>query len=88
MFDTINKLFIVCRMSIINKISEKVGGQANIAKHLGVSNMTVSQWKTRGVPAERVLDLEKLSGVPCWEIRPDLYEKSRFKKHNPCLLII
>lgn len=76
----VNIILTLGVMDIIDKIANIVGSQAKIAEKLGVNKMTVSQWKTRGVPAERVLDLEKLSGVPCWDIRPDLYEEARFKK--------
>ncbi len=49
------------------------GTQAALAQALEVEPMTVSGWKKRGVPAERVLDVERVSGVSRHEIRPDIY---------------
>ncbi|MFB9952069.1 transcriptional regulator [Rhizobium puerariae] len=51
---------------------EKAGGPAALAKALGgVSSQAVSQWKK--VPAERVLDVERLTGVSRHELRPDVF---------------
>lgn len=49
--------------------------QKNLAAALGVSEMAVSQWKVRRVPAERVLQIEVLTGVPRYELRPDIYPR-------------
>jgi DNA-binding transcriptional regulator YdaS (Cro superfamily) len=43
----------------------------DIAKGLGISLNAVSRW-TR-VPAERVADVSRLTGVPRERLRPDLY---------------
>lgn len=60
--------------SIFDRIVKGAGGtQAALAVALGVQPMTVSGWKKRGVPPERVLDVERVSGVSRHEIRPDLY---------------
>lgn len=46
-------------------------------KKLKQSN--IFKWKQLGaVPAAWVLDVEIASGVPCWELRPDLYPPERF----------
>ena len=50
---------------------EKVGGLAGLAKPLGVSIQAISQWDE--CPPLRVLAVERLSGVPRHELRPDLY---------------
>jgi DNA-binding transcriptional regulator YdaS (Cro superfamily) len=47
------------------------GGGAAIARALGISRQAIYQW--RRVPPERVIELERLSGVPRSELRPDLY---------------
>lgn len=61
-------------MNIVDRLVEQFGSQAALARELGISQPSVSDWRTRGrVPAERVLDLERLSGVPRHDIRPDLY---------------
>jgi DNA-binding transcriptional regulator YdaS (Cro superfamily) len=47
------------------------GGNAGIGRQLNISGQAVSQWDR--VPAERVLDVERISGVPRYELRPDIY---------------
>lgn len=48
---------------------------ANLAKALDVDPMTVRQWRKRGVPAERVLEIViAVKGeVTAYELRPDIY---------------
>ena len=57
----------------IKKIANQpgVGGIVALSKKLGMSRGAVSQWKR--VPAERVLSVEHITGVPRHEIRPDIY---------------
>jgi DNA-binding transcriptional regulator YdaS (Cro superfamily) len=53
----------------------RAGGQKALAKLLGVGQSYVSNWKNRNkrVPAERVLEIERVTGVPRHQLRPDLY---------------
>lgn len=46
---------------------------ASLARSLGVSRQVVSEWFKSRVPAERVLDVEKATGIPRHRFRPDLY---------------
>jgi DNA-binding transcriptional regulator YdaS (Cro superfamily) len=49
-------------------------GQAELARRLGVSPQAIDQWRRKGkVPAERVLALERATGVSRSIFRPDLY---------------
>jgi len=48
-----------------------VGGVTRLSEHLGVTRSAVSQWPR--VPAERVLKVEEVSGIPRHELRPDIY---------------
>lgn len=41
------------------------------AQRLGITAQAISQW-TR-VPVERVLDVERITGVSRTELRPDIY---------------
>ena len=49
------------------------GGVGPLAKRLGIKPQAVSQWDE--VPPLRVLAVEKISGVPRHELRPDLYPR-------------
>ncbi|MCG3462641.1 helix-turn-helix domain-containing protein [Xenorhabdus bovienii] len=63
-------------MTALTKAIRFAGSATNLARGLGVSNMTVSQWKNRFsgvVPAERVIPIYKLTGVTPHELRPDIY---------------
>lgn len=49
------------------------GGAGKIAERIRISRWAVSKWQTAGVPAERVLILEQMSGVSRSMLRPDIY---------------
>ena len=55
----------------------KAGGQTELANLLGIRQSHISNWKNRNkrVPAERVLDIERVTGVSRHELRPDLYPR-------------
>lgn len=57
--------------ALIDRVAEKAGGFPALAEKLGISRAAVHQWKR--IPAERVLDVESLTGIPRHELRPDLY---------------
>lgn len=51
------------------------GSQVALAELLGIRQSHISNWKNRGkrIPAERVLEIERVTGVPRHQLRPDLY---------------
>ena len=51
------------------------GLRLRVARALGITHGAVSQW--RRVPAERVIAVEGLTGIPREQLRPDLYEPRR-----------
>jgi TorA maturation chaperone TorD len=50
------------------------GGVSELARRLGISQPSVSNWNR--IPAERVLDVEAVTGVERVVLRPDLYAKA------------
>jgi DNA-binding transcriptional regulator YdaS (Cro superfamily) len=55
----------------IKEIADRVGGVVALSKSLGLSRGAVSQWDR--VPIERVVAVEKLTGIPRAELRPDVF---------------
>ena len=53
-----------------------------LARDLGVDKGTVSRWNRR-VPAERVLDVERVTGISRCVLRPDLYPDERHMRPEP-----
>jgi DNA-binding transcriptional regulator YdaS (Cro superfamily) len=51
----------------------RVGGLAALARQLGISPQAVQQWRI--APAVRTLEIERLTGVSRYELRPDLYPR-------------
>lgn len=55
----------------IQKAADSVGSITKLARYLGIQPQAIHQW--RKTPAERVLEVERHSGVSRHELRPDLY---------------
>ena len=57
-------------------IIKRLGGPTKAAEALGISNPSVVlNWRKRqSVPADRVLAISKLTGIPPHRIRPDIWE--------------
>lgn len=49
-------------------------GIAGIAKACGITTASVSGWER--IPAERVAEVSKASGLSRHQLRPDLYERA------------
>jgi hypothetical protein len=56
-------------------LRERRGLAIRISRELGITHGAVSQW--RRVPAERVLDVERLTGIERHVLRPDIYPRER-----------
>jgi DNA-binding transcriptional regulator YdaS (Cro superfamily) len=59
------------RPEIIQDAIDKAGGLTVLARRLGLSPSTISEWAR--VPAERVIDVERLTGIDRTALRPDIY---------------
>jgi DNA-binding transcriptional regulator YdaS (Cro superfamily) len=58
------------------------GGIGALARRLGISQPSVSNWQR--VPAERVVAVEALTGVPRASLRPDLYGTPASTRSTGC----
>lgn len=54
-------------------LKEKGLRLADLAALTGVNKSTVTRWAQRKTPAERVLEIERVTGVSRHELRPDIY---------------
>jgi DNA-binding transcriptional regulator YdaS (Cro superfamily) len=61
--------------SPIEQAADAVGSKSELARKLGVKVQSIQQW-TR-IPAERVLEVERITGIPRHVLRPDLYPVER-----------
>lgn len=52
------------------------GRHNTTAKAMGVSTVTIWKWATFRVPAERVHQLSKVTGLTPHELRPDLFREA------------
>jgi hypothetical protein len=72
----INTAFILwVRMNALDKAIKAAGGPQKLAQALDVTPMAISQWKKRGVPPERAVDIEiAVKGkVTRYQLRPELF---------------
>ena len=61
-------------MDII-KICRDAGGVIEVAKRLGITIGAIYNWQGKGVPAKRLVKLERITGTDRSLIRPDLYKE-------------
>lgn len=64
------------KVNAAKKAAAAVGGQSALARELGCTPQAVQRMCATGrIPAERVLRIEKITGIPRHELRPDLYPR-------------
>ena len=54
---------------------EKAGGPAALGAELGIRSQAISQWDR--APVNRVLEIERITGVSRHKLRPDIYPIGR-----------
>jgi len=70
----------------IQKAIKAAGGQLRLAREIEeISGKTchrqsVAHWLRNQCPAYRVLDVERVTGVPRYELRPDLYPPEEYRE--------
>jgi len=62
-------------ISTLAEAVNRAGSVAKLADMLGVSRQVLYKWKR--IPADRILEIERLTGVPRASLRPDLYEAAQ-----------
>ena len=55
---------------------EKAGGMRPLARAIGINYQAIQNWRDR-IPAERVLDVERATGISREILRPDMFGKKR-----------
>lgn len=65
-------------INIQEVFQQQRGLRSKVAQALGITHGAVSQWKK--VPPERVIEVEHLTGISRYELRPDIYGKMPPKK--------
>ncbi|OUJ16506.1 carph-isopro domain-containing protein [Acetobacter sp. DsW_063] len=64
-------------MSVACSIIDGLGGTRPAAKQFGLPPSTVQSWKKSGfIPVTRILLVEKITGIPREELRPDLFSRT------------
>lgn len=58
----------------LERAIKAAGSATRLAALLGVHKSTITDWKQGGVPAERAVQIERATGVPRAQLRPDIFE--------------
>lgn len=58
-------------MDAFQQYTQRRGAIADLARSLGISHAAIRQWQN--VPAARVIEVERITGIPREALRPDLY---------------
>lgn len=71
----INRRGTLHTMKVIAEAIQRAGGSTKLGKALGITRQAVEAWKGKGrvVPPEHVLEIEKITGVTRYDLRPDIY---------------
>lgn len=65
---------VVMDMTPLDRAIEAAGSQLALAKALGIRSPSISGWYDRKkIPVERVIAIEKATGVSRHELRPDVF---------------
>lgn len=62
-------------MQSLKSFLSEHGAIAKLAREIDVTPSAVSQWLASRVPAERVMAVERATGIPRAVLRPDLYSE-------------
>lgn len=60
---------------IIAKGVEVCGSRTELATHLDVSTSSIDKWRKTGIPAKHCSVLYRLTGIPLYEMCPDVFDR-------------
>lgn len=68
------------RYEALQKVRGFFKTETDMADAFGVTQPTIWRWlnQSKQMPAEYVLLAERLTGVSCHDLRPDIYPRKRF----------
>jgi len=65
----------------LERAKEAVGGNTALAKAMkGITPQAISQWEQ--IPLTRVFEIERVTGIPREELRPDFFGKTAGAQHE------
>lgn len=64
---------VMSSQKIIEIAVDKMGGQTALGRALGIKPQSIQKWTK--IPAERVVAIERATGIPREQLRPDLYRR-------------
>lgn len=65
---------------MLKNVGLKLGDLARLAN---VDKATATRWAQKRIPAERVIDVERLTGIPRECLRPDVYPSPDLTASSP-----
>lgn len=63
---------------VIRRAIAAIGSHREFAQRLGIKAPSLHVW--REIPSKRVLDIERITKIPRYELRPDLYPPPRQRR--------
>jgi len=72
-------LTLQAMLTVVEKLKNAGWGPVRLSDALGIKPQAISQWKQ--VPADRVLQVEALTGLSRHELRPDVFGPKKAAEH-------
>jgi hypothetical protein len=61
----------------LDRAISKAGGMRELARQMKITPQALSGWRLRGsIPHMRARQVSEITGIPIWELRPDVYKES------------
>lgn len=64
--------------SALSQAIKLANGPVALSRLLGISSQAIAQWKR--CPADRVLEVERITGVSRFDLRPDVFGESPLRR--------